>query len=251
MNPGNSGGPISNGQGNVIGVAAFGVRGSQGLNFGIATESIQGFLDAPAQQCSSASATPTPTKPKGPGAVLISDDFSSESKGVLETGTTTPGVQLGYISGEYRIAITGPQADEEDLSIPGSYSNISLAIDARVTGKTGSLIFGCNIDYEQDTGYVVLVNPAEGNMYLVRRDGPKIFRNLTHGKAAGIRIGDSTNHYELTCNKGAISLAINGTATTLPYVESTYTKGHVLLGFAVDRGSTGEARIDNLVVTQR
>ena len=46
MNSGSSGGAIVNMSGKLIGVAAFSVRDSIGLNFGIATESIHAFFTA-------------------------------------------------------------------------------------------------------------------------------------------------------------------------------------------------------------
>jgi hypothetical protein len=47
MNPGNSGGPLVNNRGKVIGLSQFGVVSAQGLNFGIAGESILAFLNGP------------------------------------------------------------------------------------------------------------------------------------------------------------------------------------------------------------
>src|SRR6266851_8832309 len=57
INPGNSGGPVLNMRGNVVGVVDFTLKDSIGLNFAIATESIQAFLAAPA----SIAQPPTPT----------------------------------------------------------------------------------------------------------------------------------------------------------------------------------------------
>ena len=45
LNPGNSGGPIVNSRGNIIAVDEFGLKNAEGLNFGIASETVQAFLD--------------------------------------------------------------------------------------------------------------------------------------------------------------------------------------------------------------
>jgi S1-C subfamily serine protease len=65
LNPGNSGGPIVNMRGNVIAVDEFSLKNAEGLNFGIASETVQAFLDGvtfavPATPTSVTVATPTP-----------------------------------------------------------------------------------------------------------------------------------------------------------------------------------------------
>jgi Trypsin len=47
MNPGNSGGPAVNLRGHLLGLATFGLRDAQGINFAVATETIQTFLGTP------------------------------------------------------------------------------------------------------------------------------------------------------------------------------------------------------------
>src|SRR5205085_2531314 len=64
VNPGNSGGPVLNMRGNVVGVVDFTLKDSVGLNFAIATESIQAFLAAPpmiARAQSTPNAAPAPS----------------------------------------------------------------------------------------------------------------------------------------------------------------------------------------------
>lgn len=43
---GNSGGPLTDGRGQLVGVITFGVRGAGGLNFAVATDEVQAFLNA-------------------------------------------------------------------------------------------------------------------------------------------------------------------------------------------------------------
>jgi putative serine protease PepD len=45
MNPGNSGGPVADVQGRLVGVATWGVRGSVGLNFAVASDEVAAFLE--------------------------------------------------------------------------------------------------------------------------------------------------------------------------------------------------------------
>ena len=46
VNPGNSGGPLVNGTGELVGIAVFQIRDSQGLNFAVASSTAQRFVDA-------------------------------------------------------------------------------------------------------------------------------------------------------------------------------------------------------------
>jgi len=47
MNPGNSGGGLFNGQGKLIGIPAWGLRGAEGLNFAISADTVTAFLARP------------------------------------------------------------------------------------------------------------------------------------------------------------------------------------------------------------
>lgn len=61
-NPGSSGGPVLNLRGKVVGIFTFYLRGTDGLNFAVAAESVQAFLDgAPLVAGSLLLPTPTPT----------------------------------------------------------------------------------------------------------------------------------------------------------------------------------------------
>jgi S1-C subfamily serine protease len=63
MNPGNSGGPVINMDGKLVGLATWGVRDSPGLNFAVAGPSIRQFLSG-AETSPAASAKPTVAPPK-------------------------------------------------------------------------------------------------------------------------------------------------------------------------------------------
>src|SRR5581483_7396513 len=79
MNEGNSGGPILDMDGKVVGIAQQIVVGATGLNLGVATESIQPFLAAPAS-----SLKPSPSL--GPDA-YEPDDAPSLAVQLLLDGT--------------------------------------------------------------------------------------------------------------------------------------------------------------------
>jgi S1-C subfamily serine protease len=67
-NPGNSGGPLADSRGRLVGVIAGGIRGAAGLNFAVASDEVQAFLAGPMQlplPRASPAAVPTsvPTQP--------------------------------------------------------------------------------------------------------------------------------------------------------------------------------------------
>ncbi len=81
VNPGNSGGPLTDNQGQFIGVVTFGVRQAGGLNFAVASDEVEAFLilngsDLQAGLASAPLASPeltsTSISPQvaGPGATL-------------------------------------------------------------------------------------------------------------------------------------------------------------------------------------
>jgi S1-C subfamily serine protease len=80
VNPGNSGGPVLNMRGHLIGVISYRLKDSVGLNFAIGTESIEAFLAAPAAIQSppaptpnspvASATTPTPTPAPSPAPTL-------------------------------------------------------------------------------------------------------------------------------------------------------------------------------------
>jgi S1-C subfamily serine protease len=61
LNEGNSGGPLVDGQGRVVGMVDFGVRGAEGLHFAVAGEELRAFIANPSEQPIPPSATPLPT----------------------------------------------------------------------------------------------------------------------------------------------------------------------------------------------
>lgn len=60
FNPGNSGGPLADNQGRLVGVVTSGLRGAVGLNFAVASDEVQAFLAGP-MQVPVARPAPTPT----------------------------------------------------------------------------------------------------------------------------------------------------------------------------------------------
>lgn len=60
VNPGNSGGPLADSQGRVVGVVTFGVRDAVGLNFALSSDEVQAFLNASAASPEDMTATGVP-----------------------------------------------------------------------------------------------------------------------------------------------------------------------------------------------
>lgn len=132
MNPGNSGGPVLNSQGEVIGVAVAGVRGGQGVNFAISSNTVRPLTErltsTPIPPPSSATSpgplppipAPSPTLGRHPYWPLISGaQWHYEWKGTPSgsIGTLTRRVTRVTPSQE------GSVIDTEDEERDGIYRN--------------------------------------------------------------------------------------------------------------------------------
>ena len=113
MNPGNSGGPVGDGDGNVVGLATWGLRDSNGLNFAVASDEVTAFLEgggsAPAASRSQPVAPSKPSVPSAP-AVAVRPQLTGATFGpagvepggsvgltyeIVNTGTVPVSVVLG------------------------------------------------------------------------------------------------------------------------------------------------------------
>lgn len=106
MNPGNSGGPVGDGDGNVVGLATWGLRGSDGLNFAVAAEEVDTFLKGGGSPPPAARAAPpvlpaAPRAPSAPAPVTARPELLAAAFG---PGTVEPGDTLGL---QYEIANSG------------------------------------------------------------------------------------------------------------------------------------------------
>ncbi len=121
INPGNSGGAIVNMSGKLIGVAAFRLRGSTGLNFGVATESINAFfapVPADGYEPDDAAQHARPIEPGAPGQ---------------ERNLHTPGdndwVTIPLQAGERFLMLAGSSSCPTRLALYGADGESTLAED--------------------------------------------------------------------------------------------------------------------------
>lgn len=89
LNPGNSGGPLLNDQGELIGINAF-RKGGEGLNFAVAADTIEAFLAKPSQP-----ARPQPPQTVPPSAYRL-ETYGNIVGVYLATPTPPPSVWLVY-----------------------------------------------------------------------------------------------------------------------------------------------------------
>jgi trypsin-like peptidase len=75
FNPGNSGGPLADGQGRVVGVVTSGVRGAVGLNFAVASDEVKAFLAGPMQP--PVARPPVPPAPAPPSVPKAAGDLEA------------------------------------------------------------------------------------------------------------------------------------------------------------------------------
>ena len=252
MTGGNSGGAIVNMQGNLIAVASHSVRGTQGFNFGVATESVQSFLAGQPSMCATSAATPSPTVRATPaaGQAISSDNFDDEGRGILPRASTDPTKwRRGYVSGEYQLQRIDPSwTGAASAHVPGSHANASIAVDARLVGEFADRLLIVTCRESRTGGYGFLVSPDDGRFTLARVDsGGQV--TLIAQQSGAVRRGTATNRLELSCVGDNITASINGSQVA-SVRDSALAEGEY--GFGVSaRGMTADARFDNLVLTRR
>jgi len=251
MNPGNSGGALVDSRGDLVAIAAFAVRGTTGLNFGVATESIQGLLDGQPTTCPSPTPTPAATPTPGVGGILLQDNFDDEARGLLPRSSTDPSKwQRGYVGGEYQLQkLDASSSSVPYASVPGTYGNASIAIDFRLIGDPGTrgVVLSCRED-ASDSAYAFFVAPGAGAFSLIRVDGGTPVELVTQ-RTSTVRQGGAMNRIELTCAGDQMSGSING--TPVASVRDNVHPGQGGMTISLSGHAAGEARFDNLVVTRR
>jgi len=253
MAGGNSGGAMLNMQGSLIAVASHSVRGTQGLNFGIATETVQAFLSAQPRMCPVATATPSPTVRATPavGEAISSDNFDDEARGILPRASTDPTKwRRGYVSGEYQLQkIDASWTGAPFAYVPGTHTNASIAADARLVGDFVDRYVLLTCRESRSGGYGFLVSPEDGTFTLARVEAGSQAVTLIAQPSGAIRRGTATNRLELSCVGDNITASVNGTQVA-SVRDSALKEGS--FGFALSaRGLSADARFDNLVVTRR
>jgi hypothetical protein len=197
-----------------------------------------------------------PTAPAG--TVLKSDNFTDPATGILPLATASPkDWDLGYVDGEYRIAKVNPTAGPPGATV-GSFGDSTVAVDARLLGDpTGKFVqMSCRRSGNPSTigDYTLTVSPFDGSFDLRRFNPDGSHVDLAPQQPSTvIRLGNETNHIELTCAGSTIAASINGTQVA-SVTDDTYKAGATTVGtgvFANFPRVAVEMRLKSLVVTQR
>jgi S1-C subfamily serine protease len=144
VNPGNSGGPLADSQGNVIGVVTWGVRDAVGLNHAVASDEVESFLSSPDMPVPAATVPPrparSPTVPPSPSSPQPQLTFSPPTK-----------IRLGQpIQVELRAINRGTAAQQGNITLSVSGAAEMRVLETSVPNSQGS--------------YAKLIPPGQ-NMY--------------------------------------------------------------------------------------
>lgn len=147
VNPGNSGGPLVNNRGQVIGVVSFILRSSQGLNFAIPINYVRamlGTLHVPIT---------LDKPPSNPNAGSILDQHNSKASLKETLGWLKERIPLGVTSVHY-VSPNGDKTSLEDQSTVWSVDSCSVEVGvvshmfANTAKATGERAFYFHRDYE-------------------------------------------------------------------------------------------------------
>lgn len=247
LNPGNSGGPIINAQGKIAAIVVGGLRASEGLNFGIASETVQAFLDDVGRGPCRWSSPPG-------GNVLLADNFNDPSHGVLEE-VFAQRYRARYLQNEFAIQLVEPGFVEVALrDLPRTYANSALTVDVRMeaAGAEQFVLFGCRYNSATEAdGYGLALYPWRGEFFLFRFDkDQKIQALAAPGRSTALRGVGESNRVTLACAGPEITASVNGVEIA-SRTDTQFREGLHWLGIGSLLGTRMDARFDNLVVEQR
>jgi hypothetical protein len=208
---------------------------------------------APAGAAPTAPTAPAPPPtPPTPGAetVLLVDSFDDPAMGVLPGQSPRPeAVRYGYVNGEYQIQKVATAVGLPFVLLPGTYTDTTFTIDARLVGETAGRIIGvfCRQSGTPLAGYGLLILPAE-QLYLLLVEQDSDVTPLATGRSPMIRPGTETNRLQLTCDGTTVAATVNG-ARLATATDTTHRAGRLAIGVGTVESGQAEARFDNLRVT--
>lgn len=196
---------------------------------------------------------PLPIAAQGVGGtrVLQSDNFADPATGILPQSSTNTTVQLGYVDGEYQIAVTDSSSPPQFVAIPGLYSDTTTQVDARVVGDPANQIVAvyCRRQDSPVSGYRFDVYPGSGTADLVKNDNNVLTLLQETIQSPAIHSGNESNHLDLTCTGDTILASVNGSQIAAVR-DSSFQGGYsALVGGAVTE-RTSDARFGHLVVSE-
>jgi hypothetical protein len=187
------------------------------------------------------------------GEVLLTDSFDNPAAGRLSSHSSNPGVEQGYIGGEYQVRLSSSAKPFLAVAASSAFANLQVSADARLAEGTEARWVGvaCRLKPRDGTAqfYALLTVPATGQFALSNFDGSRWVHLVPFQSSAAVRRGNASNHLELTCVGSTISARINGTEVA-SVQDRTYDSGYVAVVAGRDEGVPVEARFDNLVVRE-
>jgi len=187
------------------------------------------------------------------GKVLLTDSFDNPAAGRLSNQSDDPGVEQGYIGGEYQVRLSSSAKAFRAVGANSVFGNLQVAVDARLAEGSEARWVGvaCRLNPKDGTAqfYALLTVPATGQFALSNFDGYRWVHLVPFQSSEAVRRGNASNHLELICVGSTIIARINGTevASTL---DRTYDSGYVAVVVGRDEGIPVEARFDNLIVRE-
>lgn len=242
MNPGDSGGAMIDGQGRLMAVNDFGLRGPEGINFGLASETVEAFLS------SESDPIPDPWVAEA-GELLLVDDFDDPDASALSfLVRSRPEAASATWLQEGELWLSAADTGTMSAWLPGLQGDSALAVDVRLVGENEgrSVALLCR-GAAATWGYALRLIPDEQAVLLTRWDAGQLTHSLKETSEA-IRPGTETNRLEFHCGGTTLAAWVNGTWVT-ELEDSSFRQGiwFVLVGNS-DRATL--AAFDNLVITQ-
>lgn len=184
------------------------------------------------------------------GQVIDADNFDDPARGIMPRASSNAQTRLGYVAGEYQIAITDPNL--ESIAWIGNrqeYTNVAMAFDVRLIGPTARryAVIGCR---STDAGHYRFSMDPDAGSYTFTLIEPSRTTTLRSGSSPAIRRGNASNRMEFVCAGTTLTAIINGVVVATVQ-DSRYGQGTSYFGVGAYAGLrlTADARLDNWVIT--
>jgi len=199
--------------------------------------------------CDPTKPPPSPSPSPSPSNVIFQDDFTNPNGGWPTLKDPQGRYELGYLPGEYRIAIAAANylALVTNTTV-AAQTDVQIEVDTTRFGPPTNILYGLACRNSASGAYLGLI-AIDGSVaiFKVGTGGSTI---LSIGQSAAVKPGEQTNRVRFDCVGSNLTLYVNGTMVASAQ-DSTYGNGRfAVVGFTSQQGGL-DLHLRNFILYRR